>query len=106
MFRSPRCLARFATIRASPRTPAYECAKPESLGYIPSRRGSILAAGSTGQVAVVVTDLANPFFSEAIEHLNHALYEAELRAVVHTDSAEHPVVPERCWTVSWTRRSS
>jgi LacI family transcriptional regulator, galactose operon repressor len=67
----------------------------ESLGYITSRRGVILAAGATGQVAIVVTNLANPFFSEAIEHLNRALYEADLRAVVHTDSPERPVVPER-----------
>jgi LacI family transcriptional regulator len=67
----------------------------ESLGYIPSRRGRILAAGASGQVAIVVTNLDNPFFSEAIQHLNTALYGADLRAVVHADSADHPVVPER-----------
>jgi LacI family transcriptional regulator len=67
----------------------------DELGYIPSRRGRILAAGATGQVAIVVTNLANPFFSEAIHHLSTALHEVDLRAVVHADSDEHPVVPER-----------
>lgn len=67
----------------------------ENLGYIPSRRGRILAVGATGQVAIVVKTLSNPYFSEAIQHLNKALDEQDLRAVVHTDPDNDDALAER-----------
>jgi len=50
-----------------------------------------LVMSATGQVAIVVSDLSNPFFSEAIHHLHTALKEADLRAVVHTDLPDDPI---------------
>lgn len=67
----------------------------EALSYIPSRRGRSLVMRATGQVAIVVSDLGNPFFSEAIFHLHTALEDADLRAVVYTDRPDNPVSPTR-----------
>jgi LacI family transcriptional regulator len=66
-----------------------------ALGYVPSRRGRSLSTRATGQVAVVVSDLGNPFYTEAVQHLHAALEAAELRAVVLTDPPERPPAPER-----------
>jgi LacI family transcriptional regulator len=66
------------------------------LGYVPSRRGRSLSTRATGQVAVVVADLGNPFYAEAIEHLHAAFDERERRVVVLTDPLETtPLEPER-----------
>ena len=56
--------------------------------YVPSRRGRSLSMRATGHVAVIVSDLANPFYVEAIEHLHAALAAADLRAVVLTEPVD------------------
>src|SRR3954470_6152874 len=66
----------------------------ETLAYVPSRRGRSLSTRATGQVAVVVSDLGNPFYSEAILHLHAALDAVERRAVVHTDLPDRPMTAE------------
>jgi LacI family transcriptional regulator len=67
----------------------------ESLGYVPSQRGRSLSTRATGQVAVVVSDLGNTFYMEAIRHLHAALDEAGTRVVVLTDPPDRPPPPER-----------
>ncbi len=57
----------------------------QRLGYIPSRRGRSLATRATGQVAVVVGALGNPFYTEAVEHLHTRLSAVGRRVVVLTD---------------------
>jgi DNA-binding LacI/PurR family transcriptional regulator len=42
----------------------------EQLGYVPSRRGRSLSTRRTGHIALVVSDLGNPFYMEATEHLS------------------------------------
>ncbi|UGS38568.1 LacI family DNA-binding transcriptional regulator [Capillimicrobium parvum] len=66
-----------------------------ALAYVPSRRGRSLSTRATGQVAVVVRDLGNPFYSEAILHLHAALDAAGRRAVVHTDLPGRPFAAEQ-----------
>jgi LacI family transcriptional regulator len=56
-----------------------------ALGYVPSRRGRSLSTRTTGQIAVVVGDLANPFYMEVIERLHATLEGADRRMVVLTD---------------------
>ena len=65
-----------------------------ALGYVASRRGRNLSSRHTGQVAIVVSDLGNPFYIEALEHLHRELAGAGVRAVVHTDSAHEPLLAE------------
>jgi LacI family transcriptional regulator len=57
------------------------------LGYVPSRRGRSLSTRATDQIAVLVTDLGNPFYTEAVEHLHAALEQHGQRVVVLTDRA-------------------
>jgi LacI family transcriptional regulator len=59
-----------------------------ALAYVPSRRGRSLATRATGQVAIVVQDLGNPFYAETVEHLHAALERLDLRALVLTDQRE------------------
>ncbi|HZV74259.1 MAG TPA: LacI family DNA-binding transcriptional regulator [Conexibacter sp.] len=65
------------------------------LGYVASRRGRSLSTRTTGQVAVVVGDLGNAFYTEAIEHLHGELERAEQRMVVLTDAPEGAPATER-----------
>jgi len=81
--------------RVSPETIRRVREAADALAYVPSRRGRSLSTRATGQVAVVVSDLANPFYSEAILHLHSALDGADLRAVVHTDLPDRPITAER-----------
>jgi LacI family transcriptional regulator len=66
-----------------------------ALAYVPSRRGASLSTRATGQVAIVVRDLGNPFYTEAVLHLHAALDTLDRRAVVHTDLPERPISDER-----------
>jgi len=65
------------------------------LGYVPSRRGRSLSTRRTGQIAVVVEDLGNAFYLEAIEHLHAELDRAGQRMVVLTDPPEQEPALER-----------
>jgi LacI family transcriptional regulator len=64
------------------------------LGYVPSRRGRSLATRTTGHVALVVGDIGNPFYIEAIEHLHNAFAQTGHRVVVLTDQPTRPCPPE------------
>jgi LacI family transcriptional regulator len=66
-----------------------------ALAYVPSRRGRSLSTRATGQVAVVVQDLGNPFYAETVEHLHAALERLDLRAVVLTDQRAVSASPDR-----------
>jgi LacI family transcriptional regulator len=61
------------------------------LGYVPSRRGRSLSTRATGEIAVVVGDLGNPFYLEAIDHLNGAINATSRRMVVLTDRRNRPL---------------
>lgn len=56
----------------------------EALGYVPNAGARRLAGGSTGVVAVMVPDLANPFFARLLKALQRAL----------TDSGSHMLVAD------------
>jgi LacI family transcriptional regulator len=65
------------------------------LGYVPSRRGRSLATRRTGQIAVVVSELANPFYTQTIAHVYEALEAAGQRMVVLTDPPDRDAAAER-----------
>lgn len=54
------------------------------LGYILSQRGRSLSTRLTGQIGVVVSDLANPFYLEVLDTVHDALARDELRMLVLT----------------------
>ncbi|MDR9372860.1 LacI family DNA-binding transcriptional regulator, partial [Conexibacter sp. JD483] len=74
--------------RVSRDTIARVRAAAASLGYVPSSRGRSLSTRATGQVAVVVGELDNPFYMEALEHLYGRLEADGLRLVALTDPPE------------------
>lgn len=61
------------------------------LSYVPSRRGQSLSTQTTGQVALVVGDLGNPFYMEAVEHLHAAFGEHGRQVVVLTEPPDRPM---------------
>lgn len=67
----------------------------EALQYVPSQRGRSLATRSSGQVAIVVSDLGNPFYLQVLDELHRALRETHLRMLVLTPDANEAVPFER-----------
>lgn len=67
----------------------------EALQYVPSQRGRSLATRSSGQVAIVVSDLGNPFYLQVLDELHRALRETHLRMLVLTPDADEAVPLER-----------
>jgi LacI family transcriptional regulator len=67
----------------------------EALQYVPSQRGRSLATRSSGQVAIVVSDLGNPFYLQVLDELHRALRESHLRMLVLTPDAQESVPFER-----------
>ena len=65
------------------------------LQYVPSQRGRSLATRSSGQVAIVVSDLGNPFYLQVLDELHRALQETNLRMLVLTPDANETVPLER-----------
>lgn len=60
----------------------------ERLGYVPNRAARQLASGRTSMVAVVVPDIANPFFSGLIQALQRHAAEAGLLTVLADTSLD------------------
>lgn len=54
------------------------------LGYILSQRGRSLSTRLTGQIGVVVSDLANPFYLQVLDTVHDALARDNLRMLVLT----------------------
>lgn len=83
-------------LRDDPRIPEATRARVReaaaSLAYIPSRRGRSLSTRSTGLLAVVVSEIGNPFYMEALNHLHAALDESR-RLIVLTDPFDAPPAP-------------
>jgi LacI family transcriptional regulator len=77
--------------RVAPETRARVRAAAAKLGYVPSRRGRSLSTRVTGQIAVVVGDLGNPFYMEAIECLYAAIEELDRLMIVLADRPSRPV---------------
>ena len=67
----------------------------DALKYVPSQRGRSLATRSSGQVAIVVSDLGNPFYLQVLDELHQALRESDLRMLVLTPDADEGLPLER-----------
>ncbi|MHB1537698.1 MAG: LacI family DNA-binding transcriptional regulator, partial [Solirubrobacteraceae bacterium] len=65
------------------------------LGYVPSTRGRSLSTRRSGQIAVVVSDLWNPFYAETVANVHEALETVGLRMVVLTEPPERRTAAER-----------
>lgn len=68
--------------RVAPATIAHIERVARRLGYVPSAAGRTLSTRRTGTVAVVVADIANPFYTELIDALHQELGAAGQRAVL------------------------
>lgn len=61
----------------------------ERLGYVPDRAARRLAGGRTAAIAVLVPDVANPFFAHLVQGIQAGLRAAD-RLVLLADTALHP----------------
>ncbi|WP_232665284.1 LacI family DNA-binding transcriptional regulator [Pseudonocardia sp. TRM90224] len=61
----------------------------QRLGYLPNRQASGLITGRTGNIGLVVPDLANPFYTEILKPLQSRARGADYELVL-TDSEEDP----------------
>ena len=65
------------------------------LGYVPSQRGRSLSTRRTGQIGVVISDLANPFYLEILDAVHDALGAAGRRMLVLTPDEDDDVLLRR-----------
>lgn len=68
--------------RVAPATVALVEATARRLGYVPDAAGRMLSTRRTGAVAIVVSDITNPFFAELVEALHEELDRAGYRSVL------------------------
>ncbi|MGI3786728.1 MAG: LacI family DNA-binding transcriptional regulator [Janthinobacterium lividum] len=66
-----------------------------ALGYVPSDTGRALSVGRTHRVGLVVTDLANQFYTHTIAPMHHALESLGYQLVLLTEDSDSAVVAER-----------
>jgi LacI family transcriptional regulator len=66
-----------------------------ALGYVPSEAGRSLVTRKTKRVAIVVTDLTNPFYPHVISPLHDTLERHGYRMMVFTESSESQVSVEQ-----------
>ncbi len=65
------------------------------LGYFPSDTGRALSVGRTHRVGLVVTDLANQFYTHTIAPMHHALESLGYQLVLHTEESDSALVADR-----------
>jgi LacI family transcriptional regulator len=58
------------------------------LGFVPSRAARSLITGQTGNIAVIVPDITNPYFAVLVRAIERAAREAELQVLL-VDTGEH-----------------
>ena len=66
-----------------------------ALGYVPSQRGRSLSTRRTGQIGVVISDLANPFYLEVLDAVHDALGAAGRRMLVLTPDEDDALLARR-----------
>jgi DNA-binding LacI/PurR family transcriptional regulator len=82
-----RALSRPDAVAAPTRARVHEAV--ERLGYVPDRAARRLAGGATLAIAVLVPDVANPFFAQLVQGIQAGLRAAD-RLVLLADTALHP----------------
>ena len=65
------------------------------LGYVPSEAGRALSSGRTRRIGLLVTDLANQFYSQIIAPVHFELESMGYQLVLHTETADNETVAER-----------
>ena len=65
------------------------------LGYVPSEAGRALSSGRTRRIGLLVTDLANQFYSQIIAPVHLELEGMGYQLMLQTESADNDTVTER-----------
>jgi LacI family transcriptional regulator len=65
------------------------------LGYVPSEAGRALSSGRTRRIGLLVTDLANQFYSQIIAPVHFELESRGYQLMLHTETADNETVAER-----------
>lgn len=79
--------------RVAPATRARVEAVIEELGYVPNRAARGLITGRTGNIAVIVPDITNPYFSTIVRAAEEGARGAD-QQVILVDTGERPEVEE------------
>jgi LacI family transcriptional regulator len=61
----------------------------EQLGFVPNRAARVMKTGRTGNIAVIVPDITNPYFGSMVRAVERTAREAELQVLL-ADTGEHP----------------
>jgi DNA-binding LacI/PurR family transcriptional regulator len=74
--------------KVAPATRARVEAAVEELGFVPNRAARGLITGRTGNVAVIVPDITNPYFAALVRAVEHSARQADLQVLL-VDTGEH-----------------
>lgn len=61
----------------------------EKLGFVPNRAAQVMKTGRTGNVAVIVPDITNPYFSSMVRAVERSARTGDLQVLL-ADTSEHP----------------
>jgi len=75
-----RALTRPEKVAAATRERVQEAV--EELGFVPNRAARGLITGRTGNVAVIVPDITNPYFAALVRSIEHAARESQLQVLL------------------------
>jgi DNA-binding LacI/PurR family transcriptional regulator len=75
--------------KVAPATRVRVEAAVEALGFVPNRAAQVMKTGRTGNVAVIVPDITNPYFGSMVRAVERTAREAD-HLVLLADTSEHP----------------
>jgi LacI family transcriptional regulator len=61
----------------------------DQLGFVPNRAARVMKTGRTGNLAVIVPDITNPYFGSIVRAVERTARAAELQVLL-ADTGEHP----------------
>lgn len=61
----------------------------EQLGFVPNRAARVMKTGRTGNIAVIVPDITNPYFASMVRAVERTARVADLQVLL-ADTGEHP----------------
>jgi DNA-binding LacI/PurR family transcriptional regulator len=75
--------------KVAPQTRARVEAAVGKLGFVPNRAARVMKTGRTGNLAVIVPDITNPYFGFMVRAVERTARETDLQVLL-ADSSEHP----------------
>ena len=81
-FIRPQCRALSADRRRWHRQPVGASRRRSQLGFVPNRGARMMKTGRTGNIAVIVPDITNPYFASMVRAVERTARETELQVLL------------------------